>query len=79
MCWICYTGQKRVRGIFLCITPRNGVNVRGYIHWSRADNWEWASGFVLRSRLYYTDYKDNLKCIPKASAKWYKAFLQDNQ
>ncbi|KAI6675473.1 hypothetical protein NL676_003379 [Syzygium grande] len=63
----------------LLIAMKNGVNVRGYIHWSLADNWEWASGFVPRFGLYYTDYKDNLKRIPKASAKWYKAFLQDNQ
>ncbi|KAI3435290.1 uncharacterized protein J3R85_006214, partial [Psidium guajava] len=48
---------------------KNGVNVQGYMHWSIADNWEWASGFVPRFGLYYTDYRDNLKRIPKASAK----------
>ncbi|KAL3729277.1 hypothetical protein ACJRO7_026386 [Eucalyptus globulus] len=58
---------------------KNGVNVQGYMHWSLADNWEWASGFKPRFGLYYTDYKDNLKRIAKDSANWYKAFLQGGQ
>lgn len=63
----------------LLIVMKDGVNVQGYMHWSFADNWEWSSGFVPRFGLYYTDYKDNLKRIPKESAKWYKAFLHGVQ
>jgi len=36
---------------------RNGIDVRGYLHWSLLDNFEWAYGFVLRFGLYRVDYE----------------------
>lgn len=33
-----------------------GVDVRGYMHWSLADNYEWASGFKMRFGLLQVDY-----------------------
>ncbi|KAF3337062.1 Beta-glucosidase 25 [Carex littledalei] len=50
--------------------------VRGYFVWSLLDNWEWNSGYTVRFGLYYTDYKNNLTRIPKASVQWFKQFLQ---
>ncbi|KAG8638711.1 beta-glucosidase 24 isoform X3 [Manihot esculenta] len=55
---------------------KNGVNVRGYFYWSLFDSFEWLGGYTIRFGLYYIDYKDNLKRIPKVSSMWYHHFLQ---
>ncbi len=34
----------------------DGVDVRGYLHWSLTDNYEWASGFRMRFGLLHVDY-----------------------
>nr|GMD90717.1 beta-glucosidase 40-like [Ipomoea batatas] len=59
----------------LAAIKEDGCNVKGYFAWSLLDNWEWAVGFSSRFGLYYVDYDDNLKRIPKDSAKWFKNFL----
>jgi len=34
-----------------------GADVRGYLHWSLTDNYEWASGFSQRFGLIQVDYE----------------------
>ncbi|XP_048440049.1 beta-glucosidase 24-like [Pyrus x bretschneideri] len=55
---------------------KNGANVKGYFYWALFDDFEWVDGYTTRFGLYYIDYKDNLKRIPKDSAKWLPKFLK---
>jgi beta-glucosidase/6-phospho-beta-glucosidase/beta-galactosidase len=43
-----------------------GVDVRGYLHWSIVDNYEWAKGYSKRFGLAYTDLEKKTY-IPRPS------------
>ncbi|MDF1808530.1 MAG: GH1 family beta-glucosidase [Phycisphaerales bacterium] len=55
----------------------DGVDIRGYFHWSIMDNFEWAEGYSLRFGLIYMDYQ-TLKRLPKDSYKWYSEVIRTN-
>lgn len=52
----------------------DGVDVRGYFHWSILDNFEWAEGYRMRFGLVHVDYQ-TLKRTPKQSYHWYKQVI----
>ncbi len=54
---------------------QNGVQLKGYFLWSFLDNFEWASGYEKRFGITYVDF-ETLERTPKASAKWYKEFIE---
>ena len=56
-----------------------GMDVRGYFHWSLTDNYEWArmGGFDPRFGLVEIDYK-TLKRIPRPSSKVYAEICKNN-
>jgi len=56
---------------------RDGVDIRGYFHWSILDNFEWAEGYKQRFGLVYVDYPTQ-KRIPKDSAHWYQQIIATN-
>ena len=57
---------------------KEGVDVRGYFHWSLIDNFEWDKGFEPRFGLIEVDYKNNLKRIPRTSSKIYAEICKNN-
>ena len=48
----------------------DGVDVRGYFHWSILDNFEWGQGYKERFGLIHVDYSTQ-KRTPKDSYHWY--------
>ncbi|XP_058741023.1 furostanol glycoside 26-O-beta-glucosidase-like [Vicia villosa] len=56
-----------------------GVNVKGFFVWSAFDTFEFHQGFSDKWGLIYIDFADNLKRVPKQSARWYRWFLTGNR
>ena len=53
---------------------REGVPVRGYLHWSLLDNFEWATGYRERFGLVFVDFQSQRR-LPKDSARWYAQLI----
>ncbi|MFH1822107.1 MAG: glycoside hydrolase family 1 protein [Patescibacteria group bacterium] len=56
---------------------REGVNVRGYFHWSLMDNFEWADGWAPKFGLYEVD-RGTFKRTARPSAKTYAEICKKN-
>ncbi|TVQ22614.1 MAG: beta-glucosidase [Spirochaetaceae bacterium] len=55
----------------------DGVDLRGYIHWSLMDNFEWQDGYSMRFGLTYIDYATQRR-FRKDSFAWYRAVVTAN-
>lgn len=56
---------------------KDGVDVRGYFHWSLLDNFEWADGFEPRFGLHEVNF-ETFERTPRASAQVYAAIAKNN-
>ncbi len=56
---------------------QEGVDLRGYYHWTLVDNFEWCEGYTLRFGLYELDLASGAR-TPKASAAVYSRIIQAN-
>lgn len=54
-----------------------GVDLRGYFHWSFTDNFEWHSGYEERFGLVFIDYPTQKRII-KDSGYWYANVAKSN-
>ena len=56
----------------------DGVDVRGYFHWSLLDNFEWLEGMEPSFGLYEVD-RDSLRRRPRASAQLYRRIIEQRK
>lgn len=56
----------------------HGADVRGYLHWSLLDNFEWDKGYWLRFGLILVD-RTTMKRTPRPSAYFYARICRSNQ
>ncbi|MGI6423371.1 MAG: glycoside hydrolase family 1 protein [Candidatus Dojkabacteria bacterium] len=70
--WFIY---EMLKGVHKAI--EEGVDVKGYLHWSLMDNFEWADGYWPRFGLIEIDY-DTLERRPRKSAYFYRDICKSN-
>ena len=51
-----------------------GIDIRGYFHWSLLDNFEWSNGYHERFGLVHVDYATQQRTI-KDSGYWYRDMI----
>ncbi len=56
---------------------QEGVDVRGYYHWTLVDNFEWAAGWSLRFGLFELDPETGVR-TPRPSAAVYRQIVRAN-
>lgn len=57
----------------------DGVDLKGYFHWSLLDNFEWKYGWWPKFGLVEVDRANNMKRTLRPSAKWWASELKDLQ
>ncbi|HBT25275.1 MAG TPA: beta-galactosidase [Pseudothermotoga sp.] len=55
----------------------NGLDIKGYLHWSITDNFEWALGYSMRFGLIHVDFADG-SLTPRPSYFLYSKIIEKN-
>jgi beta-glucosidase len=55
-----------------------GFPLRGYLHWSLLDNFEWSWGYTRRFGITHVDFTTQAR-IPKESFRWYQNVIAANR
>lgn len=58
---------------------QEGVDVRGYLHWSLLDNFEWAEAYTKEFGLVHIDRRNNFKREVRPSARIYAEICKTNK
>jgi beta-glucosidase len=72
---IAYT-ERALAGVLRCLA--DGIDVRGYIHWSMMDNYEWLEGYRPKFGLVEVDRSTQAR-KPKPSAYWLGGVAKGNR
>ncbi|WKZ34184.1 MAG: GH1 family beta-glucosidase [Anaerolineales bacterium] len=56
---------------------QGGIPVKGYLHWSLMDNFEWSHGYCQRFGLIHVDFKTQKRII-KDSGRWFAEVVRNN-
>lgn len=56
---------------------REGADLRGYLHWTSMDNFEWAEGYGMRFGLVEVDFKTQER-TPRSAAALYSRLIKQN-
>lgn len=67
--------QRYLRSVGRAIA--DGTDIRGYMHWSIMDNFEWQNGYKERFGLIHIDYATQKRTL-KDSAHWYSKVIASN-
>jgi beta-glucosidase len=70
-----YTTEA-LEGVGRCLA--DGLDVRGYFHWSLMDNFEWAQGYLPQFGLVAVDRQTQVRTA-KPSAAWLGAIARENR
>ncbi|HKA05504.1 MAG TPA: family 1 glycosylhydrolase [Acidimicrobiales bacterium] len=68
--------RRALAGLGRCL--HDGIDVRGYVHWSLLDNFEWALGYRPTFGLVAVD-RTTMARTPKPSADWLGALARANR
>ena len=71
---IAYT-ERALNGVINCL--KDGIDLRGYIHWSMMDNYEWLEGYRPKFGLVDVDRSTQAR-KPKPSAYWLGSIAKRN-
>ena len=77
-------GTDKVRPAYLTqhllavhLAINEGIQVKGYVHWTLSDNMEWTDGYGPKFGLVEVDREADLKRIPRKSFQIYKEIIKN--